>query len=61
MLTLDSDVEWMKPVQRENIGHMLATMHVVLRHQDGQEMTSGEYNHVTNASYEKFVERYESD
>ncbi|XP_064650622.1 uncharacterized protein LOC135502065 isoform X3 [Lineus longissimus] len=52
------DVDWMKPVQRENIAHMLATMHIVLRQQDGQETTSGEYNHVTNTSYEKFVERF---
>ena len=51
------DVEWMTDIQRENIAHMLASMHLVLRQQDGQEKDSGEYRHITNTSYEKFVER----
>ncbi|XP_069115919.1 uncharacterized protein [Argopecten irradians] len=52
------DVTWMTDVQRENIAHMLASMHLVLRQQDGQEKDSGEYRHITNTTYEKFVERY---
>ncbi|XP_071095883.1 uncharacterized protein [Haliotis cracherodii] len=51
-------VAWMSDVQRENIAHMLASMHLVLRQQDGQERDSGEYSHITNTSYEKFVERF---
>ena len=47
----------MDKVQRENIAHLLATMHIVLRQQDGQEQGTGQYHHVTNTSYENFVER----
>jgi hypothetical protein len=50
----------MSDIQRENISHMLASMHLVLRQQDGQERDAGEYCHITNTSYEKFVERFES-
>nr|XP_022320176.1 dynein beta chain, flagellar outer arm-like isoform X6 [Crassostrea virginica] len=52
------DLDWMSPIQKENISHMLASMHLVLRQQDGQEKDAGEYCHITNTSYEKFVERY---
>ena len=51
------EVPWMTDIHRENIAHMLASMHLVLRQQDGQERDSGEYRHITNTSYEKFVER----
>jgi hypothetical protein len=37
---------------------MMASMHLVLRQQDGGEKDAGEYRHVTNTSFEKFVERY---
>ena len=47
----------MERKQKENISHMLATMHMVIRQQDGQEQTSGQYSHLTNLTYEKFVER----
>ena len=50
-------VAWMTAVQRENVAHMLASMHLVLRQQDGGERTAGEYGHVTNTTYEKFVEK----
>ena len=53
-----TDVDWMNDVQRENIAHMMASMHLVLRQQDGGEKDAGEYRHVTNTSFEKFVERY---
>eukprot|EP00105_Crassostrea_gigas_P044993 XP_019929141.1 PREDICTED: dynein beta chain, ciliary isoform X4 [Crassostrea gigas] len=52
------DIDWMTAIQKENISHMLASMHLVLRQQDGQEKDAGEYCHITNTSYEKFVERY---
>ncbi|KAH9514965.1 hypothetical protein Btru_021540, partial [Bulinus truncatus] len=48
----------MSDVQKENVAHMLASMHLVLRQQDGGEKTPGEYGHVTNTSYEKFVYRF---
>ncbi|XP_070202269.1 uncharacterized protein [Littorina saxatilis] len=51
-------VEWMTAVQSENVAHMLASMHLVLRQQDGGEKTRGEYGHVTNTTYEKFVEKF---
>ncbi|XP_076457719.1 uncharacterized protein LOC143291635 isoform X3 [Babylonia areolata] len=51
-------VEWMTAVQRENVAHMVASMHLVLRQQDGGEKTTGEYGHVTNTTYEKFVEKF---
>ena len=50
--------DWMSRVERENIAHMLATMHMVLRQQDGNEQSTGQYQHLTNLTYEKFVERY---
>ena len=50
-------IKWMDKIQRENVAHLLATMHIVLRQQDGQEKGTGQYHHVTNTSYEKFVER----
>ena len=43
---------------RENLSHLLATMHLVMRQQDGRETGVGHYNHLTNATYEKFVERW---
>lgn len=51
------DVKWLSAKEQENFAHMLATMHMVIRQQDGQELTSGQYGHLTNLSYEKFVER----
>ena len=47
----------MSEIERENVAHMLASMHLVLRQQDGGESNSGEYRHITNTSYEKFVEK----
>lgn len=50
-------ISWMTDIQKENVAHMLASMHLVLRQQDGGERSRGEYGHVNNTSYEKFVER----
>lgn len=36
----------------------MASMHLVLRQQDGQEKDSGEYRHITNTTFEKFIERF---
>lgn len=48
----------MSDVDKENIAHLLATMHQVLRDQDGKSMDCGQYQHLTNRSYEQFVERF---
>ncbi len=50
-------VSWMTNVQKENIAYMLAMMHLVARQQDGEERGPGQYGHLTNVTYEKFVER----
>ena len=52
-----ADVMCLEPKSRENIAHLLSTMHIVLRQQDGHECGSGQYGHITNTTYEKFVER----
>lgn len=57
MLEIVADLKWMSRVECENAAHLLANMHSVLRQQDGKEVTSGQYNHLTNTSYETFVER----
>nr|XP_006816782.1 PREDICTED: dynein heavy chain 17, axonemal-like [Saccoglossus kowalevskii] len=45
-------------VQKENLAHLLATMHIAIRHLDGRERDAGSYNHLTNTTYEKFIERF---
>lgn len=57
MVAIHAGMKWMDRKEKENISHMLATMHVVIRQQDGQEQTSGQFSHLTNLTYEKFVER----
>lgn len=51
------EVSWLTAIDRENLAHMLATMHIVIRQQDGNERTTGEYCHLTNFTFEKFVEK----
>lgn len=53
-----ADVTWMTCLQKENMSHMLASMHMVIRQSDGKEDTCGTYNHLTNTTYEKFIQRY---
>ena len=50
-------LRWMKRIEKENVAHMLSTMHLVIRQQDGHEQGCGQYKHLTNLTYEKFVER----
>ncbi|GFO25145.1 dynein beta chain, ciliary-like, partial [Plakobranchus ocellatus] len=52
------EMPWLTEMQQENVSHMLASMHLVLRQQDGGEQTCGEYCHINNTSYQKFVERF---
>ena len=51
------EVTWMRAMERENLAHLLATIHLVIRQQDGQEQGTGQYHHLTNFTYEKFVEK----
>ena len=51
------DVETLNHIQRENLAHLLATMHLAIRQLDGEEQGPGQYRHLTNTTYEKFVER----
>jgi hypothetical protein len=37
---------------------MLAMMHIVIRQQDGGEADCGQFSHLTNFTYEKFVEKW---
>lgn len=57
LLLLLQIVPWLSDIDRENIAHMLASMHLVLRQQDGGEQSTGEYGHVNNTGFEKFTER----
>ena len=52
-----TDAEGMNGIQQENLAHLLATMHLALRGLDGEEQGPGRYKHLTNTTYEKFVER----
>ncbi|XP_022099208.1 dynein beta chain, ciliary-like [Acanthaster planci] len=51
-------VETLNHIQKENLAHLLATMHLAIRQLDGEEKGAGQYNHLTNTTYEKFVERF---
>eukprot|EP00057_Strongylocentrotus_purpuratus_P006394 XP_011660868.1 PREDICTED: dynein beta chain, flagellar outer arm [Strongylocentrotus purpuratus] len=50
--------EGMNNIQQENLAHLLATMHLAIRQLDGEEKGPGRYKHLTNTTYEKFVERF---
>ena len=52
-----ADVATLNHIQRENLAHLLATMHLAIRQLDGEEKGPGQYSHLTNTTYEKFVER----
>ena len=58
MLFTFTEVSWMSRVQHENLAYLLATMHLVIHQQDGNNQGAGRYGHITNITYEKFVERY---
>ena len=48
----------MTSLQQENMAHMLASMHQVVRQADGKEETSGTYDNLSNTTYQQFIERY---
>jgi len=52
------EVRWMSAMDRENVAHLLATMHLVLRQHDRHRYRVQPHRHLTNLAYEKFVERY---
>lgn len=44
-------------VKKENMAHLFASMHLTLRQKEKSEDASGFYGHITNTTFEKFVER----
>lgn len=48
----------MSEAQKENVSHMLAAYHLVIRQADGKEESCGSFKHLTNTTYERFVNRY---
>ncbi|XP_071959570.1 uncharacterized protein [Antedon mediterranea] len=47
-------------IQRENLAHLLASMHLAIRQLDGKETNTGQHNHLTNTTFEKFIECFVS-
>lgn len=51
-------LNWMTAVQRENIAHLLASMHLCIRQQDDTgSQGGGEFGHLNDTTYQKFVEK----
>ena len=45
-------------VGKENMAHLFASMHLSIRSCDKSNDASGSYGHITNTTFEKFVERW---
>ncbi|EDV28903.1 uncharacterized protein TRIADDRAFT_19158, partial [Trichoplax adhaerens] len=43
---------------QENLAHLMASMHLSIRHHDDSVYDGGTYGHITNYTFEKFVERF---
>ena len=41
---------------KENMAHLFASMHLSLRENDPSEDSSGSYGHITDTTFEKFIE-----
>ena len=52
-----SDMELFDMSGKENMAHLFASIHLSLSEHDPSEDTSGFYGHITNTTFEKFVER----
>jgi len=52
-----SDLSIFNSMEKENLAHLMASMHLVLRHQEGCDVKAGRYGHLTNTTYEIFVEK----
>ena len=52
------ELEIFDDVEKENLAHLLASMHLALRQQDGADCDeAGSFGHITNTSFEMFVRR----
>lgn len=51
------DVDIFSAVQKENLAHLLASMHLSLKQQDSGDEQSGSYGHITNTGFQVFVEK----
>ena len=55
---LSSELDIFDNIQKENLAHLLASMHVAIRHQDNAESKeAGSFGHITNTSFEMFIRR----
>ncbi|XP_015758877.1 PREDICTED: dynein beta chain, ciliary-like [Acropora digitifera] len=52
------DVDIFSAVQKENLAHLLASMHLSIKQQDSGEEESGSYGHITNTGFQVFVEKF---
>lgn len=52
------DVQIFSPVQKENMAHLLASMHLSIKQQDSGDEDSGSYGHITNTGFQVFVQRF---
>ena len=43
--------------EKENIAHLLASMHLAVAESGGSERINGKFKHVTNTTFERFVEQ----
>eukprot|EP00795_Rhopilema_esculentum_P016198 gene16198-7569_t len=44
--------------EKENIAYLLASMHLAVAESDGSERINGKFKHVTNTTFERFVEHF---
>ena len=49
-------VQWIDKSQRENLCHLLASMHMALRQADGT--ATGSHGHLTNTTFQFFIEKF---
>lgn len=50
-------VEIFGSLEKENLAHLMASMHLALRHQEFHDVEAGMYGHLTNTTFETFVEK----
>lgn len=51
------DVKIFSSLEKENLAHLMASMHLALRHQECHDVDAGKYGHLTNTTFETFVEK----
>lgn len=51
-----TEVKIFNETEKENIAHLLASMHLAISESGGTGKKSGKFRHVTNTTFERFVE-----